>query len=107
MRYLNKHSIQPWLDRKSTRLNSSHTDISYAVFCLKKKEDTSVHHAHCYTVSRVGLDSVPLCARASSYSRRGRPRPTHLCPLCCSSFFFLNDRATTEITPLSPTPFSR
>src|SRR5438034_3295996 len=26
------------LDRKSTRLNSSHTVISYAVFCLKKKE---------------------------------------------------------------------
>src|SRR5437588_9186040 len=26
-------------DRKSTRLNSSHTVISYAVFCLKKKED--------------------------------------------------------------------
>src|SRR5438034_5451314 len=28
------------LDRKSTRLNSSHTVISYAVFCLKKKKDT-------------------------------------------------------------------
>src|SRR5260221_1614961 len=28
-------------DRKSTRLNSSHTVISYAVFCLKKKEHTS------------------------------------------------------------------
>src|SRR5438034_3808778 len=27
-------------DRKSTRLNSSHTVISYAVFCLKKKKDT-------------------------------------------------------------------
>src|SRR2546422_6452901 len=27
----------PWLDRKSTRLNSSHGYISYAVFCLKKK----------------------------------------------------------------------
>src|SRR2546430_14525027 len=27
-------------DRKSTRLNSSHSQISYAVFCLKKKEDT-------------------------------------------------------------------
>src|SRR5690554_7177186 len=27
---------QPWLDRKSTRLNSSHVRISYAVFCLKK-----------------------------------------------------------------------
>src|SRR5438132_2445217 len=28
-------------DRKSTRLNSSHTVISYAVFCLKKKKHTS------------------------------------------------------------------
>src|SRR5436309_4670405 len=28
----------PWLDRKSTRLNSSHVKISYAVFCLKKKK---------------------------------------------------------------------
>src|SRR3712207_8125612 len=27
-------------DRKSTRLNSSHANISYAVFCLKKQEDT-------------------------------------------------------------------
>src|SRR5438270_9882308 len=27
-------------DRKSTRLNSSHSQISYAVFCLKKKRDT-------------------------------------------------------------------
>src|SRR3712207_7496370 len=30
------------LDRKSTRLNSSHANISYAVFCLKKKK-TSTH----------------------------------------------------------------
>src|SRR3712207_7989813 len=29
------------LDRKSTRLNSSHANISYAVFCLKKKKDHS------------------------------------------------------------------
>src|SRR5204863_5709755 len=28
-------------DRKSTRLNSSHVEISYAVFCLKKKKDTN------------------------------------------------------------------
>src|SRR5690348_17357942 len=28
----------PFLDRKSTRLNSSHPSISYAVFCLKKKK---------------------------------------------------------------------
>src|SRR3712207_8738601 len=31
----------PRLDRKSTRLNSSHANISYAVFCLKKKKETS------------------------------------------------------------------
>src|SRR5688572_31611671 len=30
-------SVLPRLDRKSTRLNSSHSQISYAVFCLKKK----------------------------------------------------------------------
>src|SRR5260221_5538921 len=31
-------------DRKSTRLNSSHTVISYAVFCLKKKKKNSYAH---------------------------------------------------------------
>src|SRR5438034_7827578 len=31
----------PEVDRKSTRLNSSHTVISYAVFCLKKKKKTA------------------------------------------------------------------
>src|SRR5690606_40197648 len=31
----------PRPDRKSTRLNSSHVKISYAVFCLKKKKDTN------------------------------------------------------------------
>src|SRR2546421_1881399 len=30
------------LDRKSTRLNSSHDQISYAVFCLKKKKNTDI-----------------------------------------------------------------
>src|SRR2546430_13012897 len=33
-------------DRKSTRLNSSHSQISYAVFCLKKKKNTYTV-AHC------------------------------------------------------------
>src|SRR5688572_31937843 len=32
----------PRLDRKSTRLNSSHSQISYAVFCLKKKKRKAV-----------------------------------------------------------------
>src|SRR5690606_39481647 len=34
------HSDYETLDRKSTRLNSSHVKISYAVFCLKKKKQT-------------------------------------------------------------------
>src|SRR3712207_7966247 len=33
-------------DRKSTRLNSSHANISYAVFCLKKKKKTSRSHSY-------------------------------------------------------------
>src|SRR3712207_7049901 len=37
------------LDRKSTRLNSSHANISYAVFCLKKKK--KVNDKHNYTIS--------------------------------------------------------
>src|SRR2546429_4952996 len=36
------NSAVPSEDRKSTRLNSSHGYISYAVFCLKKKKDTPV-----------------------------------------------------------------
>src|SRR2546430_13208153 len=35
-----------YLDRKSTRLNSSHSQISYAVFCLKKKK----HQQYNYTL---------------------------------------------------------
>src|SRR3712207_8647090 len=33
-------------DRKSTRLNSSHANISYAVFCLKKKKKHTVYENH-------------------------------------------------------------
>src|SRR5438445_7506104 len=38
----------PGADRKSTRLNSSHANISYAVFCLKKKKHRRTkHHGVC------------------------------------------------------------
>src|SRR2546428_7362485 len=37
--------FEAWLDRKSTRLNSSHDQISYAVFCLKKKKPELTDHA--------------------------------------------------------------
>src|SRR6266481_4095361 len=36
-RLLERHGVRSHVDRKSTRLNSSHSSISYAVFCLKKK----------------------------------------------------------------------
>src|SRR5690554_7169412 len=39
-----------FVDRKSTRLNSSHVRISYAVFCLKKKTGT-------HSISRIDLHS--------------------------------------------------
>src|SRR3712207_7344017 len=46
------YTMLPWFkrweenfkDRKSTRLNSSHANISYAVFCLKKKNYSHVDH---------------------------------------------------------------
>src|SRR3712207_7089838 len=39
---LQRRNVEPALpDRKSTRLNSSHANISYAVFCLKKKKYTN------------------------------------------------------------------
>src|SRR5437868_11296833 len=50
------------LDRKSTRLNSSHVSISYAVFCLKKK-----------------ITTLRVCR-----SRSVRSRPTNLCPSASS-----------------------
>src|SRR3712207_8903005 len=36
---------EPLGDRKSTRLNSSHANISYAVFCLKKKNSNLIHNS--------------------------------------------------------------
>src|SRR3712207_6916957 len=36
-------SAEAIADRKSTRLNSSHANISYAVFCLKKKKKPTIH----------------------------------------------------------------
>src|SRR2546427_4310682 len=48
------------LDRKSTRLNSSHSQISYAVFCLKKKKKKSRPH------SRTRHDKPALCNQKTS-----------------------------------------
>src|SRR2546430_11373698 len=50
------------LDRKSTRLNSSHSQISYAVFCLKKKNNA--HFARCL------LTLAPLSTSLINYAMR-------------------------------------
>src|SRR5256885_11793184 len=44
-RECNSGGVAAFRDRKSTRLNSSHLVISYAVFCLKKKRAASRRHA--------------------------------------------------------------
>src|SRR2546430_7207495 len=48
-------------DRKSTRLNSSHSQISYAVFCLKKKKNTrSSMNAASTEANSVALQAITL-----------------------------------------------
>src|SRR3954449_11311825 len=73
-------------DRKSTRLNSSHTLISYAVFCLKKKPTSSPPASRTHPAGR--CPCLPATPPA-----RGR--------LGSALFFFFKDTATTEIYPLS------
>src|SRR5437588_1635658 len=52
--------VRAWTDRKSTRLNSSHTVISYAVFCLKKKSKAGARKADHPAVSpREGIFILP------------------------------------------------
>src|SRR2546430_9964517 len=59
-----------WRDRKSTRLNSSHSQISYAVFCLKKKK--SVDGApHASTRSaRIRLPHLPWLSYPAALAHR-------------------------------------
>src|SRR5690554_7316778 len=48
-------SVKMVLDRKSTRLNSSHVRISYAVFCLKKKKKNK-SQSHIYNIKHLELN---------------------------------------------------
>src|SRR5256885_8667685 len=52
------------VDRKSTRLNSSHLVISYAVFCLKKKKtrhDSNTFGAYCTCCGRAASHALAVC----------------------------------------------
>src|SRR5436309_4841645 len=45
-------------DRKSTRLNSSHVKISYAVFCLKKKKKTKINYNYTSTIKNNEIEII-------------------------------------------------
>src|SRR5215472_8902767 len=80
------------LDRKSTRLNSSHLGISYAVFCLKKKNRMLLLLADGMTITDAA--SIVGLSLSHSYKLIRRFMQEGL-------VFFLNDTATTEIYTLS------
>src|ERR1039457_139776 len=92
----------PVPDRKSTRLNSSHLVISYAVFCLKKKKINEEDPADSTVASSAATARGILLWRSSRHP---------VCAIACSlllqcftagfTFFFFNDTATTEIYTLS------
>src|SRR6266536_3318465 len=93
----------PRSDRKSTRLNSSHEWISYAVFCLKKKKNTYnacrnnqkkliQHKIKNKTLTNSVLIPVLYAHHYFIY---------HPLQRINSFFFFFNDTATTEIYTLS------
>src|SRR2546428_8923934 len=67
------------LDRKSTRLNSSHDQISYAVFCLKKK---TIRDSPTFPSPTRSLAESPIVQRVSPpTSRRARPPAHFIAPL--------------------------
>src|SRR5258707_1703767 len=53
------------LEKKNTRLNSSHANISYAVFCLKKKSINT--HAHNYNTTCSIIQSPTVCKPLKSF----------------------------------------
>src|SRR5688572_32451628 len=63
-----RHYVEPkdgiTQDRKSTRLNSSHSQISYAVFCLKKKKKIDITH----TLQKITKEHRKILQRSSDYS---------------------------------------
>src|SRR2546427_6722829 len=52
-----RHRVGRGVDRKSTRLNSSHSQISYAVFCLKKKNNNG-ENEYLYSVVLLVADGT-------------------------------------------------
>src|SRR6478672_1759773 len=91
----------PASDRKSTRLNSSHDQISYAVFCLKKKNNVEGHRVGKLDGVLDGIEADVACIGLGHLlgGAVGDAEKARL--LRHSSLFFFNDTATTEIYTLS------
>src|SRR3954462_10341405 len=92
-------------DRKSTRLNSSHTIISYAVFCLKKKNEPREQGR--YRVLRAaGGGERRAGPAAPAGGRPPRHRVRRYTPYTPESsfFFFLNDAPPPEFSPFPLPP---
>src|SRR5215204_6540575 len=85
-------------DRKSTRLNSSHTVLSYAVFCLQKK-NMLVRTADASTKIDVLHFAVGFVAPERNVVAPSVEAVLRVLPV--SVVFFFNDTATTEIYTLS------
>src|SRR5882724_10332687 len=96
-----RRQAAPLRDRKSTRLNSSHLGISYAVFCLKKK---NIRHRravlkkiHLAQNNVLQFRGCILMLVLNQFTQLRRPERQ---PFSVGRFFF-NDTATTEIYTLS------
>src|SRR3954449_12154974 len=90
-------------DRKSTRLNSSHTLISYAVFCLKKKKNTltSKLQGLCLLwLQRADMDTHTCLLLVFSCFTDRHPPVLHSFSLLF--FFFFKDTGPPGILPFSP-----
>src|ERR1039457_2201914 len=102
--YSKMRSISAARDRKSTRLNSSHLVISYAVFCLKKKRRAARRPAdetrHSARVC-VGFTSVCACDPPMQHLQ---PRLSTTQAILCYIFlfFFFKERAAHENPPFFP-----
>src|ERR1039457_6746116 len=99
------HISTKFIDRKSTRLNSSHLVISYAVFCLKKNRHRDsfvirVHHKQRIRQPLLAID-------AGEVGRKVRRLTLQLedCLLCLLFFFFLRRRRPQILPPFPSPPF--
>src|SRR5256886_8223803 len=64
-------------DRKSTRLNSSHSQISYAVFCLKKKKNTSTYPYVDTTLGDLNASNTITTANSIEPNNHASPASPH------------------------------